>query len=41
MLLEIQHYVVRGDIWNEKRILTLSLAQPREKAKEILKNYEH
>ena len=40
-LLEIQCYVARGDISNGKLILTVSLAQPREKTKEILKIYEY
>lgn len=30
----------RGDIWNEKTFLFLSLAKTRKNAKAILKNYE-
>jgi hypothetical protein len=38
MFLEIKYYVARGDIWNEKHILTLS---PDTAQREDQRNFEN
>jgi hypothetical protein len=40
MLTVTQRYVARGDIWNEKRLVTHCVVKPRENAEVILKTHE-